>query len=187
MSYLFDYVYHGESLKPSDRATAKQNKVSSNSHSSKVDASVSSQHSKVTSAVSEPHRVRRASVAVSVAAFIQKRTTVSVSELEDAESASRKHAPLINSKSESHIAKKADLTRRDSWKVALFVAKAKRKFSAEGDKLLTRRPSLSNYVKVAMLKRPEGNTRNILREMKRKAFVQKVTVYFLLFIYFIYL
>lgn len=212
MSYLFDYVYHGESLKRSDRATEKQKKVSSaTSHLSKVDASVSSPHSTsgVTSAVSKPKGLRRASIAVSVASFIQKnstsraasgvsephplrrasfavsgsslthkkRTSASVSEIEDVESASRKPAQLRSSKSESHIARKPDLTRRDNWKVAFFVANAKRKFSDEGDKLLTRRPSLTDCVKVAMLKRPDGEKRKILREMKRKAFVQKVTVY----------
>jgi len=72
--------------------------------------------------------------------------------------------------------KPAPLKREDSWRVGLMVSKAQRRFSTSGDKALTRRPSLSDFLRVAMSKRSDSDKRKMVRELKRQTLLNRVCI-----------
>ena len=73
-----------------------------------------------------------------------------------------------------------------SWRVALLVSKAKRKFSGEVFKnradiqKIHRRISLNDFFRVAMMKRSDSEKKKMIRDLKIKALVHKVILNYLL-------
>lgn len=86
--------------------------------------------------------------------------------------------PLKASISQSEIETGNKNSRGRTWGVSVLVAKAKRKFSGVIDKdvknPLIRRISLSDFIRVAVMKRSDSEKRKMIRDLKMKAVLQKV-------------
>ena len=67
------------------------------------------------------------------------------------------------------------LRRSSSWKVSMLVSRAKKKFSVP-EKTEKRRISLSDFVRVAIMKRSDSDKKKMVRDLKRKAQQHKVTI-----------
>lgn len=87
--------------------------------------------------------------------------------------------PLKASISQSEIETGNKSNRGRTWGVSVLVAKAKRKFSdvvihKDVKNPLIRRISLSDFIRVAVMKRSDSEKRKMIRDLKLKAMVQKV-------------
>lgn len=129
-----------------------------------------SQHRKLFSFPNSTEESRRKSFPFPVTAWLSRCRQTPETE-EDTPTTPR---PYRSSRSQGEIEASPKLRRQSSWKVSMLVAKAKDKFTDA--KVAKRRLSLSDFVKVAVMKRPDAEKRKMIREIKKKAHQHRVSV-----------
>lgn len=128
-----------------------------------------SQHGRLLSFPQVTTEIRRKSFPFPVTAWLSRRRQT----LNDEETEATK--TLRPSQSQGKIECPPKLLRRQSsWKVSLLVSRAKQKFSG-ADRKEKKRVSLSDFVRVVMMKRPDTEKKKIIRDLKRKAEQHKVS------------
>lgn len=116
--------------------------------------------------------LRRKSVPFPVTAWLsRRRQTPETPETDDLSPKDSRSLKISRSNGDIELPKSA--RRLSTWKVSMLVSKAKKKFATR-ENSGKRRISLSDFVRVAIMKKPEAEKKRLIRDLKRKALQHKV-------------